>query len=413
MFEGLGRRAAAALAPITLVAALMAGTVAAASHPDPKDWASVLDDARGGEVYFHAWGGSQAANDYIQWVAGEVAARFGITLHHVKLGDTAEAVALVVAERSAGKDTGGSVDLVWINGENFASMRQQGLLAPGFAADLPNWRYVDTANPSVVTDFTVPTNGQESPWGGAKLVFFTDTARFGAVEGMPTSTDGLLAWAKAHPGRFSYPAPPDFTGSSFLKQVLIEQVADPSVLQKPVDEAAFAAVTAPLWAWLDEVRPALWRGGRDHPKSYPQMKQMLADGELGIVFAFNPAEASAAIAAGELPDTVRSFTFPGGTLGNTHFVAIPYNASGKAGAMVVADFLISPEAQLRKADPAHWGDPTVLDVGTLSADERRAFAAVDRGVATLAPADLGPVLAEPHPSWMTRIEEEWQRRYGG
>ena len=53
------------------------------------------------------------------------------------------------------------------------------------------------------------------------------------------------------------------------------------------------------------------------------MKQLLADGEVDIIFAFNPAEASSAIAQGTLPDSVRSFVFTGGTLANTHFVAIP------------------------------------------------------------------------------------------
>ncbi|MBO0905847.1 ABC transporter substrate-binding protein [Jiella sonneratiae] len=386
-----------------------AGSAGAAA----QGWDAVLAEARGETVYFDAWGGSQNINDYIAWVGSEVSDRFDITLKHVKLDDTASAVATVLAEKAAGKGENGSIDLIWINGENFASMQENGLLAEGFATALPNWRYVDTRNPTVTVDFTLPTRGQESPWGGAKLVFFSDTARSGPVDAMPKNADELLAWAKAHPGRFSYPAPPDFIGSSFLKQVLIEKVADPAVLQRPVDDANFAAVTQPLWDWLDAIRPVLWRSGRDHPQNYPAMKQLLADGELDIIFAFNPAEASSAIAAGELPDTVRSFTFPGGTLGNTHFVAIPYNSSAKAAAQVVADFLISPEAQLRKEDPRYWGDPTVLAMDRLPPADRDAFAEIDRGVATLPPSKLGPVLAEPHPSWMTRIEEEWKRRYGG
>lgn len=411
MFGSIGRRAVALAASSLLLTGIVGP--ANAADPDPADWPAVLAAAQGQHVYFHAWGGSQSVNGYIAWVGSQTEARFGVTLTHVKLADTADAVATVVAEKAAGRDAGGAVDLVWINGENFASMKDQGLLStPGFATHLPNWRYVDTDNPSVTVDFTVPTDGQESPWGGAKLVFFADTARTGDIAAMPKSATELLAWAKANPGRFTYPAPPDFTGSSFLKQVLIETIADPEILSGPVDEATFTEVTAPLWAWLDEIQPVLWRQGRDFPKSYPQMKQMLADGELGIIFAFNPAEASAAIATGELPDTVRSFVFSGGTLGNTHFVAIPFNAANKAGAMVVADFLISPEAQLRKENPAVWGDPTVLAMDRLSPDERAAFAAVDRGVATLPPSELGPVLAEPDASWMTRIETEWRARYG-
>ena len=142
------------------------------------------------------------------------------------------------------------------------------------------------------------------------------------------------------------------------------------------------------------------------------MKQKLADGELDIIFAFNPAEASAGIAAGELPDSVRSFVFSKGTIGNAHFVAIPYNAKAKAGALVLADFLLSPQAQARKQDPNVWGDPTVLALDSLPAKDRARFEALELGVATLPPDRLGPTLAEPHPEWMTRIEAEWIKRYG-
>ena len=395
-------------------AALLATSFAALSdEPKPADWTAVLDEARGETVYWNAWGGSENINAYIEWAGAELSERYGVKVVHVKLEDTASAVATVVAEKAAGKNDAGTVDLIWINGENFASMKRQGLLfSPGWAEQLPNWRYVDIENkPTIRTDFTVPVEGLESPWGMAKLVFFYDSARTDAAA-LPTSAQTLLDWAKANPGRFSYPQPPDFIGSSFLKQILSELVADRSVLLEPVVEADFAAVTKPLFDYLDQLHEVMWRSGQAYPQNYPAMKQLLADGELDIIFAFNPAEASSAIANGELPDTVRSFTFPGGTLGNTHFVAIPYNAAAKAGALVLADFLISPEAQTRKQDPKVWGDPTVLAIDKLPEDAQASFAALDLGVATLRPDELGPAIDEPHPSWMERLEAEWKRRYG-
>ncbi|WP_407073547.1 ABC transporter substrate-binding protein [Rhizobium sp. AQ_MP] len=385
---------------------------AVAAGPDISDWAALEKAASGQTVYFNAWGGSENINAYLEWVGAEMQSRYGVTVVQVKLDDTASAVAKVIAEKAAGKDEGGSVDLIWINGENFVSMKQQELLlTPGWATALPNWRYVDFENqPTILTDFTEPTEGLESPWGGAKMVFFYDGARTQASS-LPDSAAQLLDWAKANPGRFSYPAPPDFIGSSFLKQVLSEVIADRTKLSKPVDEKTFERDVEPLFAYLDQLHPVGWRQGKTFPQNYPDMKQKLADGELDIIFAFNPAEASAGIKAGELPDTVRSFTFSGGTLGNTHFVAIPYNANAKEGALLTANFLISPEAQLRKQDPAYWGDPTVLSMAKLGEADRSAFSALDLGVATLSPDQLGPVIAEPHASWMERIEAEWRRRY--
>jgi len=396
-------------------AGIIAGLTASFGHAsdlDVSEWTKIEKAAAGQTVYFNAWGGSENINAYLDWVGEEMQARHGVTVTQVKLEDTASAVSKVIAEKAAGRDEGGSVDLIWINGENFASMKQQNLLlSPGWASALPNWKYVDVENqPTILSDFTEPTEGLESPWGGAKMVFFYDGARTDQ-SGLPDNTAQLLDWAKRNPGRFSYPAPPDFIGSSFLKQVLSEVIDDRAKLLKPIDEASFERDVEPLFAYLDALHAVAWRSGKTFPQNYPDMKQKLADGELDIIFAFNPAEASAAIASGELPDTVRSFTFSGGTLGNTHFVAIPYNASAKEGALLVANFLISPEAQLRKQDPKYWGDPTVLSVVKLPDADRAAFQGLDLGVATLKPDKIGPILVEPHASWMERIETEWRRRY--
>ncbi|MEO0830677.1 MAG: Mur ligase family protein, partial [Pseudomonadota bacterium] len=65
------------------------------------------------------------------------------------------------------------------------------------------------------------------------------------------------------------------------------------------------------------------------------------------------------------------------------------------------------EAQARAQDPNVLGYGTVLSMAKLSADDRAAFEALDLGVATLTPAELGPALPEPHPSWTTRIAEDW------
>lgn len=392
---------------LACVGLLAAATVARAQAP--TDWAAVEAKARGQTVYFNAWGGEGEINDYIAWAGGELQHRYGVNLVQVKLTDTSEAVNRIVAERAAGRNEDGSVDLVWINGQNFRALKEAGLLYGPFAPNLPNFALVDTAGkPTTLNDFTVPTDGFESPWGMAQFVFFQDTARVAVV---PRTLDALKAGLAAAPGRFTWPAPPNFTGETFLKQLLYATIADPARLRQPVEEAEFARLSAPMWAWVDAVRPSLWRQGRAWPASGPALHQLLADGEVDYSMAFNPAEASTLIAQGRLPPTVRSFVPDGGTIANTHFVAIPFNAAHLEGALVAANFLLSPEAQLRKADPAVWGDPTVLDPGALGAEDRARFQALPRGPATLAPDELGPQLAEPHPSWGVLIEKEWARRY--
>ncbi|SFI25901.1 ABC transporter substrate-binding protein [Jannaschia pohangensis] len=391
-------------APLVLAALLAAPAFA---DPDPADWQAVTEAAKGQTVYWHAWGGSTATNDFIAWI-GERAAEQGVTLEHVKLSDTADAVGAVLTEQQAGRDTDGSVDMIWINGANFASMKEADLLFGPFAEQLPNWRFVDVEGKTVTSDFTVPTEGYESPWAMAQLVVVYDSAR---VKSPPKSADALLEWVGENPGRFTYPQPPDFLGTTFLKQMLIELVPDPAILQDPVGES-YADDTAILWEVLDQMRPALWRQGRAYPENGPRQFQLINDGEVDLAFSFSPGEATTAIANFELPDTVRTYVLEGGTIGNASFVAIPYNSSAKEGAMVVANILLSPEAQLRAQTPDILGYGTVLDMDKLSPEDRAAFDALDLGVATLSPAQLGQALPEPHPSWATRLAEDWVARYG-
>lgn len=387
---------------------VIAGMARRAVATEAEEWESILSLAKGQTVQFNAWGGDQRINDYIAWAAEELSSRFDVTLRHVKLADTAEAVARIVAEKAAGKAEGGSVDLIWINGENFAALKSQGLLFGPFTEALPNMRFVDPhEKPTTVVDFTIPTAGLEAPWGMAQLVFFYDSAR---VADPPRSMAQLWRWTQDHPGRFAYPAPPDFLGTTFLKQAFYETTADPTAALSPAGETAAMAMT-PLWDFLDRLHPLLWRQGRTFPKTSAEMRQLMADGETDIYFAFNPGDASSAIAQGLLPDTVRPFVLSAGSIGNTHFLAIPFNAAAKEAAMVTADFLLSPEAQARKEDAAIWGDPTVLSLDQLSPEDRKLFDDLPRGVATPGPDQLGRPLPEPHPSWVKALELGWAERY--
>lgn len=394
----------------SITTTLLAFAFPAMADPEPSDWQSVMAQAEGQTVYWNAWGGDARTNRYIDWVAQQMQDQYSVNVEHVKLDDTGSAVARVLGEKQAGNDNDGSIDLIWINGENFAAMRESDLLFGPFAESLPNFALTNAdANPEVVTDFTLPTEGYESPWGKAQITFYYDSAQ---TETPPQDMQALLEWAETNPGQFSYPRIPDFTGSTFLKQALIELTEQDEELYQPVEESDFESVTAPLWAYLDELHPHLWRRGRSFPDSGPNLRTLMSDGELSLAFSFYPTDAAVAVMEYELPDSVRSYVLEGGTLGNVHFVAIPYNSPNKAGAMVLADFLLSPEAQAQKQSLTMWGDRSVLDIGHLDADAQALFEQGDRHPSEL-PADaLANTLPEPHPSWMTALQEAWLERYG-
>lgn len=379
--------------------------------PAAEPWDAIVAKARGQTVHWNAWAGDERTNAFIAWTAREVQARHGITLRHVRLKDTAEAVTRVIAEKSAGRDTNGTIDLIWINGPNFLSLKQQGLLYGPFAERLPNFRYVDTVNKrSNVIDFTTPVEGYAAPWRMAQIVFIYDGARLAPAD-VPRSADALLAWAKRHPGRLTHPNVRNFLGATFLKQALYEFATDTAVLQRPATDAVFDRVTGPLWTWYDALRPLLWRQGRQFPENGPAQRQLMNDGEIDIMISFNPSEAAVAIEAGLLPKTVRTFTFAKGTIGNTSFVAIPYNSPSREAAMVVANFLLEPSTQAHAQDIRQTGSLNVLDLAKLGEADRNQFAEIMRSPALPTPAELGRPQLEPHASWMTRITAEWERRY--
>lgn len=381
--------------------------VLAQSAPQASDWPTTEAQARGQTVYFNAWAGSERINAYIQWAAQEVQRRHGVTVQHVKVADAADVVRRVRGEKQAGRANGGSVDAVWINGENFLAMKREGLLHGPFAETLPNYRWVDTkGKPTTRIDFSEPVDGMEAPWGMAQFTWFADSKRVGQL---PRSMAELLAFSRAHPGRVAYPRPPDFHGTTFLKQAWLESLPGHDATYRPYTPEAFERATAALWAYLDALHPHLWRAGRQFPQNASAIRQMMADGELLLALTFNPNEAANEIAAGRLPSSVVSWQPQAGSVGNTHFIAIPFNSSATAGAQVFINFLLSPEAQARKADIGVWGDPTVLDVQRLPAADKARFAArpspgqVEQAV---------PAWREPHGSWVEPLEREWLRRYG-
>ncbi len=371
-------------------------------------WKKIETQARGQTVYFNAWGGAPTINAYIQWASTQVQEQFGVTVKHVKIADASDMVKRVRNEKLAGK-TDGTVDLVWINGENFLTMKREGLLFGPFAEQLPSYAWVDTqGKPTTRLDFSEPVDGMEAPWGMAQLTFMADSNR---TSQPPRSTSELLAFATKHPGRISYPRPPDFHGTTFLKQLLLDlnSGTDRAALYQSVTPQAFEKSTAVLWRTLDALHPSLWRGGKQFPHTAAAVRQMFSDGELLMAMTFNPNEAANEIAAQRLAPSTQSYQFSSGTVGNTHFLAIPVNSRAAAGAQVFANFLLSPAAQARKADIAVWGDPTVLAVERLPAAQQALFSK------TTLPGQVrqaAPALIEPHGSWVEPLEKEWTRRYG-
>ncbi|WP_039976861.1 ABC transporter substrate-binding protein [Vibrio jasicida] len=375
---------------------ILTATFATSSYAssNTEEWQKIEQQADGQTVYFHAWGGSQEINRYIQWAGKELKSRYNVTLNHVKVTDISETTTRLIAEKAAGKNSGGSVDMVWINGENFKSMKDNQLLFGPFVDGLPSWQYVDKTLP-VDVDFSEPTNGLEAPWGVGQLVFIYDEE---TLNNPPSSYAEMLSYAKAFPNRLTYPRPPEFHGTSFIKSLLIELSNNDPALQKPVTDEAFKTVTQPLWAYLDEFHTVAWRGGKQFPGGTAETVQLLDDGQIDLAVTFNPNAVFSAQSSGNLAESTKAYAMDAGALSNIHFLAIPWNANASEGAQVAINFLLSPEAQSRKGDINIWGDPSVLSSQYLTGTAKN--------------TQQFKSIAEPHPSWQAALEKEWLKRYG-
>ncbi len=355
-----------------------------AAAPDGFD--ATLRAARGQTVRWWLYGGDDRINAYVDDVVAPAAQKLGVTVKRIPITDTADAVQRVVAQRRAGKTSGGAVDLIWLNGENFASGKQAGLWLKDWATELPNARrYVNPTDPSIAKDFQVPVDGQESPWQRAAFVFAHDAAK---VKTPPRDLDALLAYAKQHPGRVTYPAPPDFTGSAFVRQVVATKGED----------GAFA--------YLKALKPYLYRKGTTYPKSEAELNTLFGDGKVDFAMSYDAAFVSSAVRKGQFPKSARPYVLGKGALQNTSYVTIPADAAHRAGALVLANLLLSPELQAAKQAPSSLGNPTVLDLARLGA-KRKLFEGTTAGPYLL--TDLGTPVPELAADKVAPLEQRWTR----
>jgi putative spermidine/putrescine transport system substrate-binding protein len=386
---------------------------AAGDELDVNNWDSVLAAARGQTINWYMWGGSESINRFVDEFYGKpLKERYGITLRQVPLADTVDAVNQVLSEKEAGADPG-AVDMIWINGENFLSLKQADMLYEGWSRAIPNARLVNWENPAVYLDFGEPVETLESPWSSAQFQLIYDSARLGADE-LPRSYAGLLEWARANPGRFTYiaPGPGAFQGTRFVKGALFELSGD-AKQWLGFDQALWEQWSPELWAYLNELRPLLWRGGETYPKDENELHSLFANGEVDFSITQAIAGAGPLIADGLVPETARAFVFDNYMIGDFNYVAIPKNAPNKAAALVLANLILEPELQAAQILPENgFGLGYGIDVTRVTDPEARAkldAAAAQLGDSATPADDLAKSLAgDSAGEYQALVEEGWR-----
>ena len=361
----------------------------------------LLEEARGTTVSFYGWGGDELLNRWLDEVYAPVMKeKYGITIDRMPM-DIDQILSKLSSEVQGGKENG-SIDMIWINGENFYSAKENVLLFGPFTQSLPNFEaYIDPEDPETLYDFAYPIEGYEAPYGKAQLVLIKDGSRTAET---PASAQELLEFVQKYPGQVTYPAPPDFTGSAFVRNIIYEFV-DPEVfMTMEADKETVRAVVAPAMEYLRSLNPYLWSQGRTFPATESQLQTMFTDGEVLLHMSYTSYWIASAIEKGMIPQTSQSFQLDGGTIGNTNFVAIARNSANKAGALVAINELLSPEMQQSRYEELKI--LPVLDNDRLSDAEKAGFDAVDPGPGTIPQQELLEKRLPEMPAKLVPIIEE-------
>ena len=405
-----GRRGIGASVLPVLAAGLLVGCdPGSPSGPDAASlaelpWDTVVERARGTEVVWRMWRGDPAINRYVdEWVVPRLAERYDIRLRAIE-GQGAELVNTLVVEREA--RARGGADLAWINGETFHNLRQEDLLQGPWAHVLPSAAFVDSASAIVMRDFEQELEGFESPWGRVQFALIYDSLR---TPSPPRTVEELGRWIDEHPGRFTHDQA--FTGVTFLKVLMYARAGGVERFQGGFDEGAYGAGRDSVLAWIESRRDRFWREGRVYPSDVADLHRLFANGEVDFSMSNNQNEAVTKARQGVLPPSARALVLRDGTIANAHYLGIPFNAPNPAGAMVVAELLLSPEAQLEKRRPEVWGDGTVLALDRLPDPWRTRFDAVEADPRAI-PRDTLARYAVPEvaPEYHERLQRDWRER---
>lgn len=313
----------------------------------------------GETVNMFMWGGDQNVNRYIdEFVAPNLKEKHNITLVRTPM-DISQVLEKLSSEKQASKNTG-TIDVIWINGENFKIAKEQRLLWGDIEKELLNSReFIDEELKS--NDAGVDVNGMEVPWGKVKFAFQYNSEY---VKTPPTNFDELKLFCIDNPGKFTYPQADDFTGNGFIK-TLIRNI---SASEPPSDAEIERA-----YDYLREIKPYLWKRGETYPNTLEALDKLFADGEVYLTMGYNENRAAPYAEQGFFPETTKTLTFSDYTIYNCHFLSVPFNAPNLQGALTTINYLVSGEAQLEKEKTSVWGDSTVLNLDKLPDEYKEEF----------------------------------------
>lgn len=370
-----------------------------------QSWEQIEQKAKGTTVFWMKYLGDKKANKYIdEVIVPLIKKRFDINLKIIP-GQGNGIVSSIMSEKEAGLEKG-QTDMVWINGETFFQLQQiEGLYGP-FTPKLPNSKFINYEDPIIKYDFQKEINGFEAPWGKASFLAITDSAR---VKNTPLSMQDFEAYWKANPGKFTIPL--DFSGYTLLKSWLVELAGGIQNLDGDFDQKKYDKYGNQLWSFLNKNKKYFWKKGETFPESAVTLSQMFGTGEIDFAFSFGLTAVDKGVKEGLFPKTTKGFVLKSGSIHNSNYLGISYNSANKEGAMVVINYLISPEAQIEKSDLNNSGGTPVFEINRLDEKLRAKYEALPKPTYGMNELDvLSKAIKEPHSMYMIKVSEDFRKK---
>lgn len=376
---------------------------------DEMSFEQLVEAAKGSTVTFYGWGGDDNLNAWLDdYYAPRLKEKYDITLERVPM-NIDDILSQLQGEMTAQKKDG-DIDMIWINGENFKTCKENNMLYGPFSETLPNYQtYIDGTDEENLADFCYPIEGYEAPYGKAQLVMIADTA---VTPDLPTDAQAFMEFCKKYEGKVTYPALPDFTGSAFVRNIIYDICGYEQFMDMAADKETVKAAIEPALQYLRELNQYLWNDGTTFPTDSVTLTNMFADGEIVIDLSYEAYSPATQIENGVYTATTQAFQFDKGTIGNTNYIAIAGNSANKAGALVAINEMLDPEVQASRF--ATIRTVPVVDYNKLSDEQKATFDAVDLGMGVI-PQDelLSKRLPEMPSSLVPIIEEIWTEEVVG
>ncbi len=225
------------------------------------------------------------------------------------------------------------IDLV--DGGLVTTLATDGLNQPVTKASAPNIKLLDQT-------LLTSVKGAAIPYRGSSVVLAYDSTN---VANPPKTLSALLAWIKAHPGKFTYNTPASGGSGYSFAETVVDSLLPQSVITQM--DQGYPQQLESQWKQgfdlLHSLNSSIYQGV--YPTGNQAVLDLLAKGQIWMAPVWSD-QSLTALKNGQLPKTIKltQISNPSFT-GGAAYLGVPKTAKNKADVYKFVNYVLSPAAQ--------------------------------------------------------------------